>query len=230
MNAMLLAAGRGERMRPLTDHCPKPLLTVAGRTLLDWHLQRLAAAGYARVVINIAWLGALIRQHLNHHAPAGLDIRLVDEGDQALETAGGIAHALPLLGAEPFVVVNADVWSDFDLATLPAAPEGLGHLVLADNPAHHPAGDFRLEADSVRIDGPGRRLTFTGIGCYRPELFAGVGHAVAALAPLLRRAAERRQLTGEYYPGAWYDIGTPARLAALDARLSGARDRPESAP
>ncbi len=230
MNAMILAAGRGERMRPLTDHCPKPLLTVGGKTLLDWHLERLAGAGFERVVINIAWLGGLIRRHLDHHAPPGLDIRLSDEGDRALETAGGIARALPLLGSEPFLVINADVWTDLDLASLPVAPEGLAHLVLTDNPLHHPDGDFCLSADAVTAHGPGTRLTYTGIGCYRPELFAGVGHEVAPLAPLLRRAGERRQLTGQYHGGEWHDIGTPARLAALDARLSPDRVPPADAP
>ena len=230
MNAMILAAGRGERMRPLTDHCPKPLLTVGGRTLLDWHLERLAAAGFERVVINIAWLGGLIRRHLDHHAPPGLEIQLSDEGDQALETAGGIARALPLLGTEPFVVVNGDVWTDLDLASLPTAPEGLAHLVLTDNPTHHPDGDFCLAEDAVTTHGPGRRLTFTGIGCYRPELFAGVGREIAPLAPLLRRAGERRQLTGQYHGGEWHDVGTPTRLAALDARLSADRGRPADAP
>ena len=230
MNAMILAAGRGERMRPLTDHCPKPLLTVGGRTLLDWHLQRLAAAGCERVVINIAWRGELIRHHLAHHAPAGLEICLSDEGGQALETAGGIAHALPLLGSAPFLVINGDVWTDLDVGTLPAAPEGLAHLVLTDNPVHHPEGDFCLEGDSVSDDGPGERLTFTGIGCYRPELFAGVGHGVAPLAPLLRRAGARRQLTGQYHGGEWHDIGTPARLAALDARLSADSAPPSADP
>ncbi|MEX0385439.1 N-acetylmuramate alpha-1-phosphate uridylyltransferase MurU [Spiribacter onubensis] len=230
MNAMILAAGRGERMRPLTDHCPKPLLTVGGKTLLDWHLERLAAAGFERVVINIAWLGAFIRRHLDHHAPPGLEIRLSDEGDQALETAGGIARALPLLGTEPFIVVNGDVWTDLDPASLPTAPEGLAHLVLTDNPVHHPDGDFWLAGDAVTSHGPGCRLTFTGIGCYRPELFAGVGREIAPLAPLLRRAGERRQLTGQYHGGEWHDIGTPARLAALDARLRAGRDPSADAP
>lgn len=219
MNAMILAAGRGERMRPLTDHCPKPLLTVAGRTLLDWHLSRLAAGGFERVVINTAWLGDRIRDHIDRHAPSGLDIQLSEEGGHALETAGGIVRALPLLGPDPFMVINGDVWSDLDLAMLPVQPEGLGHLVLVDNPDHHPDGDFHFDGHALSPDGDGRRYTFAGIACYRPELFAGVGAGVAPLAPILRRACERRQLTGHHHPGEWCDVGTPARLAALDARL-----------
>jgi MurNAc alpha-1-phosphate uridylyltransferase len=220
MNAMILAAGRGERMRPLTDHCPKPLLTVGGQSLLDWHLHRLAGAGFARVVINTAWLGARIRDHVGRHAPAGLDIAISDEGGTALETAGGIKNALPLLGDNPFVVVNGDIWSDFDLAGLPSAPEGLGHLVLVDNPAHHPQGDFVLGHDGLVSDGPGNCLTFAGIGVYRPELFVGQSTGPAPLGPLLHRACERRQLTGTHHTGVWVDVGTPGRLAALDARLS----------
>ncbi|RZU97836.1 N-acetylmuramate alpha-1-phosphate uridylyltransferase MurU [Spiribacter vilamensis] len=221
MNAMILAAGRGERMRPLSDHCPKPLLSVGGRTLLDWHLARLAASGFERVVINTAWLGDAIRDHVARHAPEGLEVRLSDEGDRALETAGGIVRALPLLGSDPFVVINGDVWSDFDPAMLPTRPEGLGHLVLVDNPEHHPDGDFRFDGYAVVSEGgDAPRYTFAGIACYRPELFAGVLPGVAPLAPILHRACERRQLTGHHHAGQWCDVGTPARLATLDARLS----------
>lgn len=220
MNAMILAAGRGERMRPLTDHCPKPLLSVGGRPLLDWHLARLEAAGFERVVINTAWLGEAIRAHVAGLAPTRLEVRMIDEGDQALETAGGIANALPLLGPEPFVVINGDVWCDLDLAMLPREPEGLGHLVLVDNPAHHPQGDFHFDGYAILRDGDTPRYTFAGIGCYRPELFAGLRPQVAPLAPLLARACERRQLTGHHHHGEWWDVGTPARLHALDARLT----------
>ncbi|MFM9817580.1 UNVERIFIED_CONTAM: nucleotidyltransferase family protein [Spiribacter pallidus] len=220
MNAMILAAGRGERMRPLTDHCPKPLLTVGGQSLLDWHLHRLAGAGFERVVINTAWLGARIRDHVGVHAPAEVDIAISDEGATPLETAGGIKKALPLLGDAPFVVINGDIWSDFDLARLPMAPEGLGHLVLVDNPDHHPRGDFALHRDRLTVEGPGKRLTFAGIGVYRPELFVGQSSGPAPLGPLLHRACARRQLTGEHHTGVWVDVGTPGRLAALDARLS----------
>ncbi|KAF0280847.1 nucleotidyltransferase family protein [Spiribacter aquaticus] len=220
MNAMILAAGRGERMRPLTDHCPKPLLSVGGRPLLDWHLARLEAAGFERVVINTAWLGEAIRAHVAGLAPTRLEVRMIDEGDQALETAGGIANALPLLGPEPFVVINGDVWCDLDLAMLPREPEGLGHLVLVDNPAHHPQGDFHFDGYAILRDGSTPRYTFAGIGCYRPELFAGLRPQVAPLAPLLARACERRQLTGHHHHGEWWDVGTPARLHALNARLT----------
>lgn len=221
MNAMILAAGRGERMQPLTDHCPKPLLTVGGRTLLDWHLGKLAAAGCRRVVINVAWLGAQIRDYVGDGSAWGLEILVSDEGDQALETAGGIVRALPLLGPHPFWVINGDVWSDFDLRTLPSAPEGLGHLVLVDNPTHHPRGDFTLEGESIRLDGAGPRLTFAGIACYHPAVFVGQPAEVAPLGPILRRTAERRQLTGVHHRGHWVDVGTPARLAQLDVWLSG---------
>ncbi len=220
MNAMILAAGRGERMRPLTDHCPKPLLTVGGRTLLDWHLQRLEAAGVRRVVVNTAWLGQRIRDHLELHAPASLEIVISDEGDVGLETAGGIAKALPLLGDAPFWVINGDIWSDIDLSRLVVEPEGLAHVVLVDNPVHHPDGDFCLHGDRVESGGDAPRLTFSGIGCYRPELFAGQAVEWAPLAPILRRAMTRAQITGEHYRGHWWDIGTPARLAQLDAWLS----------
>ena len=221
MNAMILAAGRGERMRPLSDRCPKPLLRVGGQTLLDWHLARLDAAGFDRVVINTAWLGDMIRDHVARQAPAGLDVRLSDEGERGLETAGGIVRALPLLGPDPFAVINGDVWSDFDPAWLPARPEGLGYLVLVDNPDHHPGGDFRFDGHAVLPDSANTpRYTFAGIACYHPELFAGVSPDVVPLAPILRRACERRQLTGFHHEGQWCDVGTPARLAALDMHLS----------
>lgn len=220
MNAMILAAGRGERMRPLTDHCPKPLLTVGGRALIDWHLERLVAAGIERVVVNTAWLGEHIRTHLAHHRPAAAEVLISDEGATGLETAGGIVKALPLLGKAPFLVVNGDIWCDFDFATLQPEPPGLAHLVMVDNPAHHPSGDFALQGDQVVLGEPAARLTFSGIGCYRPELFAGQSATPAPLAPILRRAIERSQVTGQHHTGIWHDIGTPARLSALDAELS----------
>lgn len=217
---MILAAGRGERMRPLTDHCPKPLLTVGGRALIDWHLERLAAAGIQRVVVNTAWLGAHIQTHLAHHAPDTLEVLISDEGQTGLETAGGIVKALPMLGKAPFLVVNGDIWCDVDLATLPSEPAGLAHLVLVDNPDHHPTGDFALQDDRVVSGDATSRLTFSGIGCYRPELFVGLSAEPAPLAPILHRAIERAQVTGQHHRGRWHDIGTPARLAALDAELS----------
>ncbi|HKJ95508.1 MAG TPA: nucleotidyltransferase family protein [Gammaproteobacteria bacterium] len=223
MNAMILAAGRGERMRPLTDRTPKPLLRVGGRALIDWHLAALAAAGVERVVVNVAWLGSSIAQYLDDPAHRrGLDVRISDEGQAALETGGGIRRALPLLGDEPFWVVNGDVWSDFDYRVLPNAPRGLAHLVLVDNPDHHPEGDFALAGD--RIQEPprdGRRLTFAGIGCYAPELFANSADGVFRLAPLLRQAATQGGVDGTHHTGRWCDVGTPARLDALDRLLGG---------
>lgn len=230
MNAMILAAGRGERMRPLTDHCPKPLLTVGGQTLLDWHLARLAAGPFSRVVINTAWMGAAIRDHVARYAPPALDVVISDEGGEGLETAGGIVRALPLLGPEPFIVINGDVWTDLDPSMLPTAPEGLGHLILVDNPPHHPRGDFHFDGYALSPDGEWPRYTFAGIACYRSELFAGLGDGFAPLAPILARACARRQLTGHYHDGIWRDIGTPARLRALDAELSarqGGRPAPQ---
>lgn len=221
---MILAAGRGERMRPLTDRCPKPLLPVGGRPLIDWHLCALAAAGAERVVVNVAWLGARLREYLGDGDAWGVELRISDEGGQALETGGGIHRALPLLGDAPFWVVNGDVWSDFDPGRLPRAPAGLAHLVLVDNPPHHPEGDFRLDARGrVRNTGAGPRLTFSGIGCYRPELFAGHAPGAFRLAPLLQAAAAAGAVSGVYHDGMWSDVGTPQRLAALETRLGSLR-------
>lgn len=222
MKAMILAAGRGERMRPLTDDCPKPLLTVGGRPLLERHLEALAAAGFDEVVINLAWLGERIRAHVGDGARWGLRVRYSDEGERGLETAGGIVRALGLLGGAPFAVVNGDVLTDFPFARL-ALPRGhLAHLVLVDNPPQHPGGDFGLDGDRVVTEG-GRRLTFAGIGVYDPALFAGVADGPAPLAPLLRTAAATGRVSGERHAGLWHDIGTPARLAEIEAELGGSR-------
>lgn len=225
MRAMILAAGRGERMRPLTDTCPKPLLPVGGRPLIAWHLQRLAAAGFRDVVINHAWLGDRIEAALGDGADYGLRIRYSAE-TEALETAGGIAKALPLLGDGPFLVVNGDVWCDWDpgrARSIAAQLDGFGGLawcVLVANPEHHPRGDFALEHGRLRTDTVGERLTFAGIGVYRPELFAAVPHGGRApLAPLLREAAAGGLAGAERHPGRWVDVGTPQRLAELDAQL-----------
>jgi len=218
MKAMILAAGRGERMRPLTDHEPKPLLEVDGRTLLERHLDALAAAGVREVVINLAWLGARIRTRIGDGGHWGLRIRYSEEGDQALETAGGIVHALPLLGPDPFLAVNADVLTDYPFERL-ALPDGAqAHLVLVANPEHHAGGDFGLAGGRVVPTG-GTRLTFAGIGVYDPALFSGLADRPAPLAPLLREAIDRGEVTGEAYTGCWHDIGTPERLAAADAEL-----------
>ena len=221
--AMILAAGRGERMRPLTDHTPKPLLRVGGRALIEYQLTHLATAGITDVVINHAWHGEQIVQALGDGARYGLSIRYSAEGDAPLETAGGILKALPLLRGGPFLVINADIWCDYPLAELPAEPAGLAELVMVANPAHHPEGDFALQAEA---DGdPGRgllhlngepRYTYSGIGVYRPELFSECETAPLPLAPLLRHAASQGLLHGRLYRGCWMDIGTPERLREME--------------
>ncbi len=220
MKAMILAAGRGERMRPLTDRTPKPLLPVAGKPLIVWHLERLARAGIRDIVINHAHLGDQIEALLDDGAAWGVAIRYSEEPPGALETAGGIAQALPLLGDDPFLVVNGDIYCDFDFASLrPLAAGDLAHLVLVPNPPQHPAGDFVLEGDRVAAEGASR-LTFAGIGLYRPALFEGVERdKPAKLAPLLRAAMAAGKITGECFAGRWMDVGTPDRLAELDRQL-----------
>ncbi|MBI4755924.1 MAG: nucleotidyltransferase family protein [Betaproteobacteria bacterium] len=224
MRAMILAAGRGERMRPLTDRTPKPLLEAGGKPLIVWHLERLRAAGFEEIVINHAHLGHLIEQALGDGGRFGLHLRYSPEA-RALETAGGIANALPLLGPGPFAVINADIHCDYALARLHAAgaalePAGrLAHLVLVPNPPQHPAGDFRLDGGRVRARGE-PRLTFSGIGVYHPELFAAIARGERApLAPLLRAAMARDQVGGERHDGLWTDVGTPRRLEELNALL-----------
>ncbi|HET8700770.1 MAG TPA: nucleotidyltransferase family protein [Nitrococcus sp.] len=224
MRAMILAAGRGVRMRPLTDSLPKPMLMVAGRPLIDYQLEALARAGVDRVVVNVAWLGAKLADYLGDGARWGLEIRISDEGASALETGGGIRQALPLLGHDAFWVINGDIWSDYPLQELPAEPAGLAHLILVDNPLHHPQGDFTLlEHHIVEPLRAGPRLTFAGIGCYRRELFDAAPGGAFRLAPLLRQAAARGEVTAAHYQGRWRDIGTPERLQALDAELRLAR-------
>jgi N-acetyl-alpha-D-muramate 1-phosphate uridylyltransferase len=219
LKAMILAAGRGERMRPLTDRTPKPLLPVAGKPLIVWHLERLARAGYRDIVINHAHLGDQIEALLDDGSAWGVTIRYSEEPPGALETAGGIANALPLLGDAPFLVVNGDIWCDLDFATVPMLADGdLAHLVLAPNPPHHPNGDFDLLDGRVRGVPP--RLTFSGIGRYRPELFASVERGKPAkLAPLLREAMATNRVSGQTHTGRWVDVGTPERLAALDEEV-----------
>ncbi|MCL5668837.1 MAG: nucleotidyltransferase family protein [Gammaproteobacteria bacterium] len=218
MKALILAAGKGERMRPLTDHTPKPLLRAGGVSLIEHRIHNLARAGFHDLVINHAAQGAQIEAALGDGQRYGVRIRYAAEGMEPLETGGGIFNALPLLGEEPFVVVNADIWSDYPLQRLPHEPEGLAHLVLVNNPAHHSVGDFALRDGRVTQEGEGK-LTYSGIGVYRPELFTDCRPGKFPLAPLLRKAMAAGQVTGEYYPGAWFDIGTPERLAALDSFL-----------
>lgn len=221
MKAIILAAGRGERMRPLTDSRPKPLLEAGGKPLIVHTIERLAAAGVVDLVINHAHLGAMIEAALGTGAGLGVSIRYSPEAS-ALETAGGIAHALPMLGADPFIAVNGDIHTDFDFAALTRRDLGEtdAHVVLVPNPAHHPDGDFALERGRVRNNDAGR-LTFSGIGLYRPGMFEEIAWGSRApLAPLLRAAADAGRLGGEFHPGHWTDVGTPQRLAELDARLS----------
>ena len=218
---MILAAGRGERMRPLTDRTPKPLLPVAGKPLLVWHLERLARAGLREVVINHAHLGDQIEALLGGGDAWNLSLRYSPEPPGALETAGGIAQALPLLGDEAFVVVNGDIYCEWDFASAPSALAAgdLAHLVLVPNPPQHPAGDFVLTAGRVGATGE-PKVTFAGIGIYRPQLFAGIVRGQPAkLAPLLRAAMGEGRVGGELHTGRWVDVGTPERLAALDAAL-----------
>ncbi|KAF1709386.1 mannose-1-phosphate guanylyltransferase [Pseudoxanthomonas kalamensis DSM 18571] len=236
MRALIFAAGFGERMRPLTDHLPKPLIEAGGQPLIAWHLRKLADIGVREVVINTSWLAEKFPQILGDGARWGLRIRYSHEGDAPLETGGGMRHALPWLTEErdpdaPFIAVNGDIWTDYDFARLPREPAGLAHLVLVDNPEHHPQGDFHLDADGrVHADGD-PRLTFAGIGVYRPTLLEGwrevIGPTPGAqvepsrfqLAPLLRTAMRKGQVHGERLDGRWTDVGTPQRLQALNEEL-----------
>lgn len=220
MKAMILAAGRGERMRPLTDHKPKPLLEVGGKPLIVWHIEHLAAAGFRELVINHAHLGKQIEEALGNGSQFGVSIQYSPEGE-ALETAGGIANALHLLGEAPFLVVNGDIFTDYDFSLLNhGLKDGLlAWLVLVDNPEHNGKGDFALAGEGVMEDGA-EMHTFSGIGVYRPELFAAIAPgSKARLAPLLRAAMRSGKVGGEYYAGCWTDVGTPQRLTELDATL-----------
>jgi len=221
---MILAAGRGERMRPLTDHTPKPLLTAGGKPLIVWHIERLARSGFVDLVINHAHLGEQIETTLGDGSRFGVSICYSPERPVALETAGGIAYALPLLGDAPFAAVNGDVYCDYDFKHLPqhaSALEECGdmvHLVLVNNPPQHPNGDFGLQVDRLTNDAP--RFTFSGIGIYQPALFAGIARGTAApLAPLLHEQIALNKVSGEHYTGRWVDVGTPQRLCELDNEL-----------
>jgi len=219
----LLAAGRGERLRPITDTLPKPLVEVAGKPLIVYHLEALARAGVRDVVINLSWLGERIRNALSDGARYGVRITYSEEGPVPLETGGGIHRALPLLGPGPFLVVNSDIWTDMDFSRFLTLEEGAdARLLLAPNPPHHPRGDFGLEGEFV-VERDADRFTYSGIGIYRPELFAGCAPGKFPLLPLLKRAIAARRLQGEVYRGEWLDIGSPDRLAWLDARERAAR-------
>lgn len=225
MRAMLLAAGRGERFRPVTDHCPKPLVEVAGQTLIERHLGRLSAAGVREVVINLGWLGGQLRQALGDGARYGLAIEYSEEGWPALETGGGLRRALPLLGEAPFLVVNSDVWTNYPIeqllvraATLPE--ERLLHLVLVPNPEHHPQGDFNLESET--LGDAGERLTAAGLWLARPRLLDGSDETGPfSVVPYWRRAIAAGRASGERYDGLWADVGTPQRREVLERSLRG---------
>lgn len=216
---MILAAGRGERMRPLTDSTPKPLLPLAGRPIIAHLVERLAAAGFTDLVINHAHLGEKIVEVLGDGGRYGVNVVYSPEGESGLETGGGILKALPLISTDPFVVINGDIWTDYPFERLPHRIAGLAHLVLVDNPLHHPAGDFVLDPDGKVRDDGAPRLTFSGIGVYARALFAHCRAGKFPLAPLLRAAMRAGQVSGEYYPGRWHDLGTPERLQALNCEL-----------
>jgi N-acetyl-alpha-D-muramate 1-phosphate uridylyltransferase len=228
MKAMVLAAGRGERMRPLTLERPKPLLEVAGMPLIGHHLHALSMAGIRDVVVNVSWLGDQIRAALGDGSRYNVRVQYSDEGPEPLETGGGIFRALPLLAPAPFLVLNGDVWTDFPFAKLGGSlrTADLAHLVLVGNPEHNPRGDFvlrsgRIVEDAGEADHASERLTFSGVGVYRPELFRDCRDGAFKLAPLLRAAAREGRVGGELHDGEWMDIGTPERLEELDGRLRG---------
>nr|VFJ64095.1 MAG: MurNAc alpha-1-phosphate uridylyltransferase [Candidatus Kentron sp. FM]VFJ64628.1 MAG: MurNAc alpha-1-phosphate uridylyltransferase [Candidatus Kentron sp. FM]VFK09038.1 MAG: MurNAc alpha-1-phosphate uridylyltransferase [Candidatus Kentron sp. FM] len=249
MKAMILAAGRGKRMRPLTDRIPKPLLPIAGRSLIVHLIHRLVREGYRDLVINIAYKGNHIETALGNGTAFGARIRYSRESPAALDTGGGILNALPLLGADPFLVINGDIWTDYPFSRLSAPPPpGLAHLVLVPNPPHNAYGDFgllpegitALDRDTLPGSGlpareasrppharfrlsnhQGERLTFTGMGVYRPALFSDCEPGKFPLGPILRRAVDAGQVTGERYTGEWQDIGTPARLRLLSSLFEG---------
>jgi MurNAc alpha-1-phosphate uridylyltransferase len=231
-HALIFAAGLGERMRPLTDHTPKPLLMAGGKPLIVWHLEKLAAIDVRYVVVNTSHLADQFPDLLGDGSRWGLRIRYAYEGVTPLETGGGMLNALPLLGPEPFLAINGDIWTDLDFGSLPAEPAGLAHLLMVDNPAHHPEGDFAIGPEGLLADSGSPRLTFSGVGVYRPELLAQWHSAVGErpesaakpprfkLRPVLSAAMTERKVSGSRHTGAWTDVGTPERLAALDAALN----------
>ncbi|MBD8707802.1 MULTISPECIES: N-acetylmuramate alpha-1-phosphate uridylyltransferase MurU [unclassified Pseudomonas] len=219
MKAMILAAGKGERLRPLTLHTPKPLVRAGGVPLIEYHLRAIKSAGFEDVVINHAWLGQQIENHVGDGHQWGLNISYSPEGEP-LETGGGIFRALPLLGDEPFLVVNGDIWVDFDFSVLMKPLKGLAHLVLVDNPPHHPGGDFALVDGQVHNDADQPRLTYSGIAVLHPQLFAGCTEGAFKLAPLLRDAMAKGLVTGERFAGRWVDVGTHERLAEVEQILA----------
>jgi MurNAc alpha-1-phosphate uridylyltransferase len=223
MKAMILAAGKGERMRPLTLTTPKPLIRAAGVPLIEYHVRALATAGFTEIVINHAWLGQQIEDYLGDGSQFGVNIQYSPEGEP-LETGGGIFRALPLLGDEPFLVVNGDIWTDYDFSALRQTIAGLAHLVMVDNPEHHTSGDFTLIDAQVQDRAPGSpALTYSGIAVLHPQLFAGCTAGAFKLAPLLRKAMADGQVSGEHLQGQWVDVGTHERLAEVEHLLEASR-------
>ena len=239
MKALIFAAGKGERMRPLTERIPKPLLIAGGKPLIAWHLEKLAVIGVRDVVINTAWLAEQFPATLGDGSRWGLRLHYSYEGAEPLETGGGMLHALPLLGDAPFLAINGDIWTDYDFANLPREPAGLAHLVMVANPPHHPHGDFGVDADdqlhpypNSHLSGPLRALTFAGIGTYRPEVLDDWRHLGGnqtgvdcepprfSTIPVLRARMPLGQVSWQQHMGAWSDIGTPQRLAKLDTALN----------
>lgn len=213
MRAMILAAGRGERLRPLTDKLPKSLIEVQGQSLLERHLQRLHSSGIEKAVINLGWLGEQVAERIGSGARYGLDVSYSPEGDNILETGGGIHKALPMLGRAPFLVINADIFTDMPVPRIELPDDAVGHLVLVPTPGYREHGDFSLQEGRV---GNQRDLTFSGVAIYRPEFFDGCESGRFSIVPMLREVADAGRLTGSVYEGVWADIGTPERLAALE--------------
>ena len=218
MRAMILAAGRGERLRPLTDEVPKSLVEVGGESLLERHLENVRSAGIGKVVINLGWLGNRIAERVGAGSRYGLEVVYSDEGEDILETGGGIHKALPMLGDDPFLVVNADIYTDMPVPDVTLDDDQLGHLVMVRTPDYRDNGDFDIDAGLIR-NGENAALTFSGVAIYRPEFFDGCEAGRFPLAPMLREAADRGQLSGSLYEGLWADVGTPERLAALEAHV-----------
>ncbi|WP_295877057.1 N-acetylmuramate alpha-1-phosphate uridylyltransferase MurU [uncultured Zhongshania sp.] len=228
MKAMILAAGLGTRMRPLTDHTPKPLLRAGGKALIDYHIEKLAAAGITDIVVNCSWLADQLETYLGDGSRYGVRI-FVSREEEPLETGGGIVQALPLLSGDnndaPFLLVNGDIWTDFDFATLMSCKPEAGHLVMIKNPSHNPQGDFVLSANGQLTEktdsaAANNTTTFSGISVWRPSVFSEFSLGRRALKPVMVAAILRQALSGQLYEGHWWDIGTPDRLAALDAFLS----------
>ncbi|MGI9248580.1 MAG: N-acetylmuramate alpha-1-phosphate uridylyltransferase MurU [Woeseiaceae bacterium] len=218
MIAMILAAGRGERLRPLTDEIPKSLVEIRGQTLLERHLENIRGAGVKTVVINLGWLGEQIIERVGSGRGYGMEVIYSPEGDNILETGGGIHKALPMLGSDPFLVVNADIYTDMPVPDIELPVERLGHLVMVPTPYYREQGDFDLSDGLVR-NNHAATLTFSGVAIYRPEFFSGCEAGRFPLAPMLREAADAGRLSGELYEGLWADVGTSERLEALESRL-----------